>query len=50
MYLLAINSLYSRQHKKEKKIRRKKSITFGEENMGDAGYPTRCFCFEGYKC
>ena len=48
MYLLSINSLYSRNYKKEKK-KKKKSIKFGEENMGGAGYRTRYFCSESYE-
>ena len=37
MCLLVMNSLYSSNHKK-KKGKRKESMKFVEENMGDAGY------------
>ena len=37
MCLLVMNSLYSSNHKK-KKEKRKESMKFVEENMGDAGY------------
>ena len=40
MCLLVMNSLYSSNHKK-KKGKRKESMKFVEENMGDAGYWTQ---------